>query len=214
MGSLDVAQLKVRSTAGDAGRQDILDRMKTTRERLRFLASRLLQDRDSVREQRRLFDMLCDAVESHSAAAEQSLYAGLLAQADGQRLARRAVEAHDEAGRLIGELSDMAVAGEAWRAGVARLAGHLERYFSVEEGETFTRARTLLAGTEAARLGDKYERARRQWIETFGRLPAAHLHPADLVGPDTARRGRPVTWIERLRRPLRAAGLARSATAR
>jgi hypothetical protein len=147
--------------------------MRADRERLRVLTTRLLQSRDSAPDRRRLFDLLCDAVEAHGAAAEQSLYAELLARGEDQRLARRAVDAHDEAVRLIGELSDTELAGEAWRAGVGRLAEHLEHHFSVEDGETFARATTLLAGAQAARLGDKYERAGRQWIEAFGRLPAA-----------------------------------------
>lgn len=223
MASFDVPQVTVRSKAGGESRPDIFDRMKADHERLRFLMTRLRQSLDSARDRRRLFDMLCDAVEAHGAAAEQSLYAELLARAEDQQPARRAVDVHDEAARLIGELSDMEMAGEAWQAGIGRLAEHLENHFRVEERETFPLAKTLLHGEQAARLGDKYERARRQWIEVFGRLPAApqslpveRSHPVEPAGRDAGPdvRGRPVTWFERLRRPLRAAGLSRTATAR
>jgi len=221
MASSNAAQVKVRSTAGGESRPDIFDRMEAGRERLCFLIAQLRQSQDGAPDRRRLFDMLCDAVEAHNVAAEQSLYAELLARTEDQQPARRAVEVHDEAALLIGELSDMEMAGEAWQAGVGRLADHLEDHFRVEERETFPFAKTLLDGEEAARLGDKYERTRRQWIEVFGRLPAApqplpaeRSHPVEPAGRDAGLRGRgrAATWLERLRRPLRAAERSRSAT--
>ena len=222
MVSWDVAQFKVRSTAGGESCLDIFDRMEAGRERLRFLIAQLRQSRGSAPDRRRLFDMLCDAVEAHNVAAEQSLYAELLARTEDQQPGRRAVEVHDEAALLIGGLSDMEMAGEAWQAGIGRLAEHLEDHFRAEERETFPLAKTLLDSEQATRLGDKYERTTRQWIEVFGRLPAvpqplpaAGSHPAEPAGGDAGLRGRsrPATWLERLRRPLRAAEPSRSATA-
>jgi hypothetical protein len=222
MASSNAAQVKVRSTAGGESRPDIFDRMEAGRERLRFLIAQLRQSQDGAPNRRRLFDMLCDAVEAHNVAAEQSLYAELLARTEDQQPARRAVEVHDEAALLIGELSDMEMAGEAWQAGVGRLADHLEGHFRAEERETLPLAKTLLDGEQAARLGDKYERIRLQWIEVFGRLPATpqplpaeRSHPVEPAGGDAGLRGRsrPATWLERLRRPLRTAGPSRSATA-
>jgi hypothetical protein len=222
MASSNAAQVKVRSTAGGESRPDIFDRMEAGRERLRFLTTQLRQSRDGAPDRRRLFDMLCDAVEAHNVAAEQSLYAELLARTEDQQPARRAVDAHDAAALLIGELSDMEMVGDAWQAGVGRLAEHLEDHFRAEECETLPLAKTLLDGEQVARLGDKYERTRRQWIEVFGRLPAApqplpveRSHPVEPAGGDAGLRGRgrAATWLERLRRPLRAAEPSRSATA-
>jgi hypothetical protein len=224
MASSDAAQFKVRSTAGGESRPGIFDRMEAGREWLRFLIAQLRQSRDSAPDRRRLFDMLCDAVEAHGAAAEQSLYAEFLARAEEENKwpARYAVGVHDMSELLIFELSNLDMAGEAWQADFGQLAEYLEDHFRVEAGEIFQLAKTLCDDEQAVRLGDKYERTRRQWIEVFGRLPAApqplpaeRSHPVDPAGGDAGLRGRgrAATWFERLRRPLRTAGPSRSATA-
>lgn len=223
MASSNAAHVKVRSVVRGDGRPDVFDVMKADHERLRHLLAGLRESRDAGLDRRRQFDLLCDAVEAHGAAAEQSLYAVLLARAEDQRLARCAVDAHDEAVRLIDELSDLEMAGEAWQAGLGRLTQHLESQFRIENSETFPLARVLLGADEAARLADSYERATHQWVEAFGRLPAefqplpmARQHPVVPSGRGGRLRARrrPATWLGRLRRPLRAAGPSRSPTGR
>lgn len=211
------AFFKIRATRPDRRRPDIFDRLKAGHERLRLLTAWLRESRDGAANRRRLFDLLCDAVEAHGAAAEQTFYAELLARSEDQRPTRRAVQVYDEAARLIGELSDMEMADDAWQAGIARLSALLEAHFRAEEGATFALARTLIGGEQATRLGDSYEQVRRQWIEVFGRLPDEPLpvvRPGPLApaGPNAARRWRPTGWLERLRRPLSMTRPPRSTT--
>jgi hypothetical protein len=223
MAASNVAVFQVRSVAGGGRRPDIFEHLTACHERLRLLIARLREGADSAPDRHRLFEMLCDAVEAHGAAAEQSLYAELLARAEEENKwpARYAVGVHDMSQLLMLELSDLDMAGEAWRAGFDQLAAYLEDHFRVEAGEISQLARTLCDDEQAARLGDTYERAARQWIATFGRVPAAlqllpaeRLNAADRAGRDTAVHGRPAKWFQRLRWPLRAASSSRSATAR
>lgn len=223
MAASNVAFFQVGSTAVGGRRPDIFEHLTACHERLRLLIVRLREGGDSVPDRHRLFDTLCDAVEAHGAATEQSLYAEFLARAEkeNQWPARYAVGVHDMSQLLMLELSDLEMAGDVWQADFAQLAGYLEDYFGVEAGEISRLAKTLCDDEQAARLGDKYEQATRQWIETFGRvpealqlLPAAPLDPADRAGRDAALHGRPANWFQRLRWPLRAAGSSRSATAR
>ena len=215
--------MQVRSTAVGGRRMDIFEHLEASHQRLRLLIARVGQGGNSALELPRLFDTLYDAVEAHGAAAEQSLYAEFLARAEDENQwpARYAVGVHDLSELLLLELSDLDMTCEAWQADFARLAEYLEDYFAVEAGDVFRLARALCDDEQAARLGDKYERATRQWVETFGRVPEAlHLLPAERSDPvdrparDAAVHGRPATWFQRLRWPLRAAGSSRSVTAR
>ena len=174
MVSLDAASFDFQSMNGGKSCPDIFDRMKASHGQLRFLMARLRQSRDGAPEGRRLFDMLCDAVEAYGAASEQSLYAELLAYAEQENKwpARHAVGVHDMSQLLLFELSSMEMAGDAWRAGIGQLAKYLEDHFRAEAGEIFRLAKTLLHSEQAARLGDRYEQARLRWIECFGRVPA------------------------------------------
>lgn len=183
MGSSDTAVFAIRPTAGGKSRPDVFDRMIAGHDLLRLLMARLLRSRDSGPDRRRLIDQLSDAVEAHGAAAEQSFYAALMARTEDQRPIRHAVYVHDEAALLIDALSDREMTGETWLVGVCRLAEHLEDHFREEEGKTIPLARTLLDGAQAARLGGKYEQARRQWIEDFGHGPVQLPGPTRWTTP-------------------------------
>ena len=186
MGSSDAAVLAFRSTAKHTGRPDIFDRMKAEHDRLRFLAGalRLTEDGAPMQSMRRLLiDRLSDALEAHSSAAEQCFYAELLARSGDERPARRAVEAHNEAAMLVDELSEMETTDAAWQTAVDRLTGLLKAQFTQEAEETFPLAKTLLDSARAVRLGDRYDDARRGWIEAFGRQPVASMPAPTLPAP-------------------------------
>jgi Hemerythrin HHE cation binding domain len=210
----NIAFFEARSTAGGGHRPDIFDHLRAGHDRVRSLIAQLRRGRDSAADRQRLLDMLCDAVEAYGAASEQSLYAGFLASAEEEDKwpARYAVGVHDMSELMLFELSNLDVSGEAWQAEIGQLAEYLEDHFRLEADEIFPLAMTLFGGEQAARLGDKYEQARRHWVEVFGRvpdapqpLPAKRPHASETVG-----RGRPATWMERLHRPSRAARPDRS----
>lgn len=170
----DAAFSTVRAAFGVGHHPDVFDRMAADHKRLRFLMDQLCQSRDAGPDRRRLFDLLSDALEAYGAAAEQSLYAGILARAEEETAwpARHAVGVHDMVELLLFELSHMEIDGEDWRAGIGQLADYLEDHFRLEAEEIFPLARTLLDGEAAARLGKTYEQVRLKWIDSFGREPA------------------------------------------
>ena len=174
MGSSDAAVLTFRPAAKHTRRPDIFDRMTAAHDRLRFLAGalRLTEDGAPMQSMRALLiDRLSDALEAHSSAAEQCFYAELLARSGDEAPARRAVEAHGEAAMLVDELSDMETTGAAWQTAVERLTGLLKAHFTREADEIMALAKTLLDRERALRLGERYDDARRGWIEAFGRQP-------------------------------------------
>lgn len=174
MTSSEAAIPTVRAAFGSGRHADVFDRMAADHKRLRFLMDQLRQSRDAGPDRHRLFDLFCDAVEAYAAAAEQSLYAAILARADDETAwpARHAVAVHDMAELLLFELSHMEMGGEDWRAGIGQLADCLEDHFRLEAEEILPLAKTLLDGEAAARLGKTYEQVRLNWIDSFGREPA------------------------------------------
>lgn len=172
MGSSDAAVFAARSTARVKRRPDVFAQIKIDYRRIRLLADALRLSQEGAPAREHLIDRLSDALESHSAAAEQCLYAELMTRTGDERRARRAVEVYDEAATLIDELSDLETADATWQEGVERLAQLLDQHFRQEEEETLPLAKTLLGSERAAQLGDRYDAAKRRWIEAFGRLPA------------------------------------------
>ncbi len=175
MAHSDTAFATVRAAFGSGRQPDVFDRIAADHKRLRFLMDQLRQCRDAGPDRRRLFDLLSDALEAYGTAAEQSLYAGILARANEESAwpARHAVGVHDMAELLLFELSHMEMDGEDWQTGLSQLADYLEDHFRLEANEIFPLAKTLLGGEDAARLGDTYAQVRLQWIDSFGRAPAA-----------------------------------------
>ncbi|WP_299625501.1 hemerythrin domain-containing protein [Pelagibius sp.] len=170
--------------------------MTAEHDRLRFLAAalRLTQDGAPMQSMRPLLiDRLSDALEAHSSAAEQCFYAELLARTGNEQPARRAVEAHGEAALLVDELADMETTDAAWQTAVERLTGLFKAQFTQEAEEVIPLAKTLLDRERALRLGERYDDARRGWIEAFGRqpVPAPTIPAASLPassGPNTETR--------------------------
>ncbi|MEQ9607980.1 MAG: hemerythrin domain-containing protein [Kiloniellaceae bacterium] len=203
---------------------NIYECMKADHRRQHDLATRILETADGSCEMQRLFDELYDAVESNAAAEEQTFYADLLAFPDGRRLAQRSVGAHDETVMLIDALANREFCTASWLTDFARLASILERRCSSGETDIFALAGSLIEPLRAARLGERYAEAKRQWLATYGRQllttipsrqPASQSTPASAgsVGVTASRRqsarfclhGRPSVGLKRIGRPLRAA---------
>lgn len=211
---------------------NIYECMKADHRRQHDLATRILETADGSCEMQRLFDEICDAVESNAAAEEQTFYADLLAFPDGRALVQRSVGSHDETVMLIDALADREFCTASWLTDFARLVSVLERRCSSEESETFALACSLIEPVRAVRLGERYAEAKRQWLATYGRQltetspatsparwPARQPAPQSVSasagssavtagGRQSARfclRGRPSVWLKRIGRPLRAA---------
>lgn len=178
MGSSDAAVFAARATARAKRRPDVISHIKADYRRIRLLTDALRLSQGAAAAAREpLIDRLSDALDAHSAAADQCFYGELMARGGDERRARRAVEVFDAAALLIDELSMMEDGDEAWQETVGQLSALLDQHFKQEEEETLPLAKTLLGSERAARLGERYDAAKRRWIEAFGRLPAAPVTP-------------------------------------
>ena len=189
----------------------IFGHLKAGHSRQRHLAASILETPVERRDGARLFDLLCDEAEAQAAAEEQTFYADLLTLSGNQEMSRQAVSTHDDAAALIGEISDLAPDSEEWRAGIERFARLIDRH--IEEAEAaLTLARTLITEAHAVQLGERYLKAKTNWIGAFGRVPApcALPVPATVQGDSSLSRrvaavlpSRSRRWFQKFGRPLR-----------
>lgn len=112
-------------------------------------------------ERRELFATLKQEVEAHAAAEEQTFYASLIAEPDGQDKARHSISEHKEASDLIEELDEMDFSSTGWLTKFRSLKDALEHHMEEEEDEVFARARKLISESEAQKLAGEFE-ARKQ----------------------------------------------------
>lgn len=182
----------------------IIGHIRSGYRRQRQLVAAILAAQHSGQDAGRLFDLLCDEIESQAAAKEQIFYAALIALPGGPALSRRAVQAHDAAAVLIGEISALEPGSETWCDGIAQLAQMIDDH-AAAEAEALTQAERLLALDQAAQLGARYLAARDGWIDSFGRVPAP-CAPAPAAAPHRsapALPARPRGWFQKLGHPLR-----------
>lgn len=107
-------------------------------------------------ERRALFNTLKREVEAHAAAEEQTFYASLIAEPEGQEKARHSISEHKEASDLIDELDAMDFSSPGWLSRFRSLKEALEHHMDEEEDEVFARARKLLASEEIDKLGREF----------------------------------------------------------
>lgn len=136
---------------------DIYERLIQDHEKQRRLCAELMKTSGDSAERRKLFAELCEEVESHAAAEEQSFYAALIEKADGQDKARHSVAEHKEASDLIEELQAMDMGTGAWIQKFEKLKEDLVHHVDEEEEEVFPLAKKLIDAQRAENLADKFE---------------------------------------------------------
>ncbi|MGD1876499.1 MAG: hemerythrin domain-containing protein [Kiloniellaceae bacterium] len=198
----------------------IFGHLKAGHSRQRHLAASILAMPAGGRNGARLFDLLCDEAEAQAAAEEHTFYAAVLTLSGDQEMSRRAVRRHDDTAVLIGEISALTPDSDEWREGIDRFARLIDRHIEEVE-EVLTLARPLIAQAQAVQLGERYLKAKANWIGAFGRVPAPCPVPAAASDPMTLSRcvaaklpGRSRRWFQKFGRPLlnwpRSAAEARS----
>lgn len=150
---------------------NIYQRLKTDHDRQRSLTAEILDAARRLEERRRLFEILCDEIEAHAAAEEQTLYAELLALSHDQALARRSVAEHDAMAELLDVLSKLEMPSPRWLATFERLKERIDRHLDEEESVTFALARSMISQDRALRLCDSFEELKCREIATWGKAP-------------------------------------------
>jgi Hemerythrin HHE cation binding domain len=159
----------------------IFTQIRAGHRRLHLLVAGILEAPATERDAAPLTEQLCDEVEAQAAAEEEIFYTALLALGSDPTVMRRVVDAHDETTALAGSIAEMEIGSAEWRAGMRKLSQGLDRHIKEEE-ELLALARPLIAKAQAGRLGERYLRAKADWIDTFGRVP----QPVPLTAPAPA----------------------------
>lgn len=136
---------------------DIYQTIKSDHDNHRRVLAQLDETQGDSAERRELFATLKQEVEAHASAEEQTFYASLIAEPEGQEKARHSVSEHKEAADLIEELDEMELSSSGWLAKFRSLKDALEHHMDEEENEVFARAKKLISADEALKLGDDFE---------------------------------------------------------
>ena len=177
---------------------NIYHRLKADHDRQRSLITEILNSARRLEEPHRLFEVLCDEIEAHAAAEEQTLYAELLVLSHDQALAQRSVAEHDAMAESLDALSKLEMPSPGWLSAFETLKERIDRHLDQEESVTFALARSLINQDRELKLGDSFEMLKCREIATWGKaLPVKRsilnleniadvglsLHPAYLFSP-------------------------------
>ena len=135
----------------------IYDRLKEDHRVQEELAQRLMETSGDSDERRDLYSRLKTEVEAHAAAEEQTFYAALIAEPDGQEQARHSIAEHKEASDLIEELDELEMSNGGWIQKFKKLQDELSHHIEEEEREVFALARKLIDEDQAQRLAEEFD---------------------------------------------------------
>jgi iron-sulfur cluster repair protein YtfE (RIC family) len=145
---------------------DIYTVIKQEHDNHRRVLAQLAETQGDSAERRELYQTMKQEVEAHTAAEEQTFYARLMAEPDGQERARHSVSEHKEADDIIEEMDEMAFSSTGWLTKFRSLKKALEHHMDEEENEVFRLAKKLITADEAAELGVEFEERKSEELAT------------------------------------------------
>ncbi len=134
----------------------IYDELKQDHEKHRKLLADLDRTSGAGDGREALFRQLKQEVEAHAAAEEQTFYAALIGEPDGQPKARHSVHEHKTAADLLEELEELDFASGGWLSKFRKLKDELEHHMDEEEKEVFSRARKVIAESRAEKMSGAF----------------------------------------------------------
>lgn len=135
----------------------IYDTLKLDHRTQEELAERLMETSGDTAERRDLYSRFKTEVEAHAAAEEQTFYAALIAEPDGQDQARHSIAEHKEASDLIEELEALEMSNGGWMQKFKKLQDELSHHIEEEERDVFALARELISEEQAQRLSEEFD---------------------------------------------------------
>jgi hemerythrin superfamily protein len=100
-----------------------------------------------------LFTQLKQELDIHAHIEETILYPALKAASETRDLTEEAYEEHQEVKDLLSELETTPADGEDWGDILLELRENVEHHVEEEEGEMFTKARTVLSEQQLNEIG-------------------------------------------------------------
>jgi hemerythrin superfamily protein len=121
----------------------------------------------AVKKREALFHDLNTELTVHALAEEKLLYPLLKEEEETREAALEAIEEHKVAKRLLKELEAGDKGTEEWLARLKVLRENVEHHVEEEEGELFRKAKAVLRGEEAERLGAEMEAFKEEAIHSL-----------------------------------------------
>ena len=140
----------------------IYDRLKQDHRVQEELAERLMETSGDTAERRELYSKFKAEVESHAAAEEQTFYAALIAEPDGQEQARHSIAEHKEASDLVEALDALEMSNGGWIQKFKKLQEELSHHIEEDERDVFALARKLINEEQAQRLAEEFDERKRE----------------------------------------------------
>jgi hemerythrin superfamily protein len=114
----------------------------------------------AVKTREELFTQLKTELDIHTRIEETIFYPALEEADETRDITLEAFEEHKVVKTLLGELESMGKDQEEWTAKFTVLKENVEHHVEEEEGEMFTKARTVLGEEGAETLGTRMEQAK------------------------------------------------------
>lgn len=136
---------------------DIYERLTQDHQSQKKLASQIMETSGDSAERQRLFDEFRTETEAHANAEEQTFYAALIEQPEGQEKARHSIAEHKEAADQLTELNEQDMSSSGWIRNFEKLKDELEHHIEEEEIEVFQLAKSLLENGLTLKMAEEFD---------------------------------------------------------
>ena len=136
----------------------IYELLKKDHDKHRDLLAKLAETSGDSSERRKLWRAFYYDVGAHAAAEEESFYAPLMEDEDGQPKGRHSVAEHKELDDIVQELFEMELSSPGWLTRFKTLRERYEHHIEEEEEEIFETAREVLGDDASGEIGSKFQK--------------------------------------------------------
>ena len=112
----------------------------------------------AVKTRQSLFEEIRTELTVHEIIEEEIFYPELKAHPKAKAIVLEAFEEHNVVDTLMGELAELPVDDETWIAKFTVMMENIEHHIDEEEGEMFSKARSVFERSELLDLGARMER--------------------------------------------------------
>lgn len=135
----------------------IYELLKKDHDKHRDLLAKLAETSGDSDERRKLWESFYYDVGAHAAAEEETFYAPLMEDKDGQPKGRHSVAEHKELDDIVQELVEMEMSSPGWLTRFKTLRERYEHHIEEEEEEIFETAREVLGDDKSGEIGSKFQ---------------------------------------------------------
>lgn len=136
----------------------IYEEIKRDHDKHRELLAEIENSQGEFEERQALWDRFYYDVKAHAAAEEETFYAKLMENPDGQDDARHSVSEHEEMDEIMEELNSMDISSPGWLNRFATLKHDYEHHMDEEEDEIFSKARQVFDKKQAETFAERFSR--------------------------------------------------------